>query len=80
MIRFVPSPSESVEKAATPALTGTGSPAGTPFVVNWTAPAGTPPLGAAPERVAVKVTLCPTSEGFAEVVRTPTAEALVIVN
>jgi hypothetical protein len=52
-----------VVKVATPALSAAGPPTFVPSISNWTVPVGVP---AGEVTVAVKVTLCPKAEGFAE--------------
>ena len=57
---------ETAALLAVPPESVAAAPKLTPFVLNCTVPLGVPAPGATAVTVAVKVTACPTNEGFVE--------------
>jgi len=57
-------------------LSDTGLPAGLPSTRNCTVPLGVPPAGGTALTVAVKIRLCPVTEGLAELLTTVVVSAL----
>ena len=63
---WLPTDRPAVEIWAWPPLRVTGLPKSTPSILNWTVPVRVPAPGASTLTVAVKVTLCPNTDGFTE--------------